>query len=160
MAAAVAAADLNHKDTPHVLQPSDDLSLNTDAINQCMSDPTGYSVDDIPALLMPHIQPDPNNVTVKAGAFVSIGGRRYQEDRVVIIHDLNAFCAPNERESKFDGVQVILVIIVILQVAPTIWVFYVRLLSSSHTFYLFLSLFLSVSLFRYVTYTSIIFRCF
>ena len=31
---------------------------------------------------------------LRAGSFISIGGRPYQEDRVVIIDDLNAFCEP------------------------------------------------------------------
>lgn len=40
------------------------------------------------------IDMDKDGVKLRAGSFISIGGRPYQEDRVVIIDDLNAFCEP------------------------------------------------------------------
>lgn len=49
---------------------------------------------------LPKVLTDPNNVTIKAGSFVSVGGRQYQEDRVVVVHDLNMFCDPSERDGK------------------------------------------------------------
>jgi hypothetical protein len=41
---------------------------------------------------------DPENVLLKAGSFVAMGGRQYQEDRLVVVMDLNAYCEPDERQ--------------------------------------------------------------
>ena len=45
--------------------------------------------------------PSNENFVVKSGACVDVGGREYQEDRVVIIHDLNAF-------GDFSGIELLL----------------------------------------------------